>query len=118
MSSLQDSVIFDSLISDEVIPDSLGVELYQHTLSSANDNEINRKFGKGRSPGRPRKPTTQELEAKVPSLFQDKNMTHAMKESLAISIMKGTHELSPDNNNNTCTGGVTEISNRYDHRIY
>ena len=118
MSSLQDSVIFDSLISDEVIPDSLGVELYQHTLSSANDNEINRKFGKGRSPGRPRKPTTQELEAKVPSLFQDKNMTHAMKESLAISIMKGTHELSPDNNNNTWTGGVTDISNRYDDRNY
>ena len=106
MSVLQDSLLFESVLSDEILPDSLGVELYQHTLSSANDAEINRKFGKGRSPGRPRKPTTQELEAKVPTLFQDKSMSHAMRESLAISIMRGTHELSHDNNN-TWSGGVT-----------
>ena len=85
-------MIQDSVAS-EFLPDLLSNELHAHAISSAGDIDINRKFGKGRTPGKPRKPTSSELDSKIPSVFQDKHMTHTMREAMAVAIMQGTHDL-------------------------
>ena len=66
------------------------------TAAMSQKMHIDRNFGPGRTPGRPRKPSTKQMEAMVPTPFADMTKGHIQNEALAISIMRGDFGFQPD----------------------